>query len=152
MKILAGINTYNQYTRNEAYQELWHNNVYFTGFGSDKVYWSAFLDACKRIAQRLSRSAPSRPASNRTNVRTPVKLPTVPIERETDAVARLQSIGTLRSLRVTPAAPTGWAVLVRLKLPGKGRVYRYGIVHRREDAEDLIHRWIDKGYWTPDKG
>lgn len=151
MKRSVALGRYNQWVVNETIQWLYHNNIHYTGYGRDIPYWTAFHRRAVEIEHSLSEPKKYRRRARSTDVRAPEPIPNAPPAPATDAYERLQALGTVRCVRVAPLSTGGFSLLVRIDIPGRGRVYRYGNIRRRDDAASLIHKWIDKDYWTRDR-
>lgn len=114
-------------------------------------YWDAVEKYAKEY-QSLTRPALRRsrtPAG--TDARTPAIRPQEPPEAPDDVFSQLASVGTLRGFHMATGAGGGFAVTLKVTLHSGAKVYRYGHIRELSEWRDLVQRWIDKGYWTPDK-
>lgn len=151
MKRSVALGRYTQWVINETIQYLYNNDIHYTGYGRDLPYWEQFHKHAHRIELGFQEPRRKRITSRSSDVCPSHAIPAAPSAPSVSAEERLQALGTIRCLRVAPLSRSGFSLLVRLTIPGRGNVYRYGVIPRRDDVNSLIHKWIDKGYWTRDR-
>jgi hypothetical protein len=63
----------------------------------------------------------------------------------------LSAVGSLRALSVSLREGNGYEVVLKIITHTGQKVYRRGFTHDPSQVAPLIHRWVEAGYWTPDK-
>jgi hypothetical protein len=151
MKQQSGLERYTQYVRNEAYQKLYNDGIEPTGYGNDQEYWTAFHKAAKAAEVRLNGPGQPRRRSREADVRAPVQLPVLTPAPTASALDRISVVGALRGLHLVAAPNGGFSLTLKATLHSGQKVYRYGYIERLDQVEEVLSRWLEKGYWTPDK-
>lgn len=63
----------------------------------------------------------------------------------------LRGVGAFGCLKVECVHPSGYRVVLKLNVAGRGPVYRMGDIADLNGLIPLIELWVQNGYWTTDK-
>jgi hypothetical protein len=151
MKRYASLQRYHSVVISQAYQELMLQGIELEPFGSNLKFLQAAEQICRRITKTHHEPRRSGRDPGSPTVRTPVSVPRDGPTPAVSAFSRLQALGTIRGLFVAPNPAGGYKVTLKATIAGRGSVYRYGFVRQLDEVEDLLHHWLDKNHWTPDR-
>ncbi len=115
------------------------------------LHWAQVADHCQFILDQLHESPYAQPADDRPAVLAPRHIPTPHYPAKSDVFTALAALGALRGVHLVADSRGGFSLTVKVTLQTGQRVYRYGRLLNADGVEDLIYRWLRKGYWTPDK-
>lgn len=93
----------------------------------------------------------AQPDNDRPAVRPPALVPAIYPSSAFTIAASVEIVGTIRGLHLVAHPRGGYSLTLKITIPGKGHFYRYGRLLRADQLEEVISRWLAKGYWTPDK-
>lgn len=115
------------------------------------LHWVRVADYCQYLLDELHESPYAQPALNRPVVQPPSLVPAHKPAPNESIFSALEVVGAIRGVHLVADRRGGYALTVKLDIPGTGKVYRYGRLLDASGVEALIYRWLAKGYWTPDK-
>lgn len=102
-----------------------------------------------KVRARLG-DRPSYPATPPT-VAVEIGVEESPSESWASLLAGLAAVGTLTGLYIKQQQGGDYSLTVKLIMSSGERVYRYGFIGDPVEALDLLGRWLEARYWTPDR-
>ena len=92
-----------------------------------------------------------RPSDRRPVEQLPFPVPEDGFKAGQSAFETLSRVGIVRGLYVVLTPDGKYSVTLKVLHPRFGNAYRYGKCASLAAVWDVLYRWVEKDYWTPDK-
>lgn len=125
--------------------------VHVTPDSTDPLLWQEVRDRALFFEEQARESPYAQPDDARPAVRAPAVVPAIYPAPSFSFIASLEAVGTVRGIHLATDSRGGYSLTVKLTLQNGGRVYRFGRLQRADQLEEVIAKWLAKGYWTPDR-